>query len=147
MVWQAPFSWELWVANHLFNNSHLIYWPHHTRITMKPTGGSTNWNQDCREKYQYPQICRWHHPYGRKRRITKESLDESERGEWKSWLKTQHSKNLRSWDLVPSLHGKKWRNSGNNEETLFWGAPKSLQMVTAAMKLKKTLAPWKESYD
>ena len=22
-----------------------------------------------------------------------ESLDESERGEWKSWLKTQHSKN------------------------------------------------------
>ena len=25
--------------------------------------------------------------------------------------------------------------------------PKSLHMVTAAMKLKKTLAPWKESYD
>ena len=25
-------------------------------------------------------ICRWHHPYGRKQR-TKESLDESERGE------------------------------------------------------------------
>ena len=24
---------------------------------------------------------------------TKESLDESERGEWKSWLKTQHSEN------------------------------------------------------
>ena len=32
-------------------------------------------------------------------------------------------------------------------ETLFWGAPKSLQMVTAAEKFKKTLAPWKESYD
>ena len=28
--------------------------------------------------------------------------------------------------------------------TLFWGTPKSLQMVTAAMK---TLAPWKKSYD
>ena len=25
--------------------------------------------------------------------LTKESLDEGERGEWKSWLKTQHSKN------------------------------------------------------
>ena len=37
-------------------------------------------------------LCRWHHPYGRKRR-TKELLDESERGEWKSWLKAQHSKN------------------------------------------------------
>ena len=24
---------------------------------------------------------------------TKETLDESERGEWKSWLKTQHSEN------------------------------------------------------
>ena len=29
--------------------------------------------------------------------------------------------------------------------TLFWGAPKSLKMMTAAMKLKDT--PWKESYD
>ena len=32
-------------------------------------------------------------PCSRKRRRTKEPLDESERGEWKSWLKTQHSKN------------------------------------------------------
>ena len=33
----------------------------------------------------------WHHSYGRKWRRT-ESLDESERGEWKSQLQTQHSK-------------------------------------------------------
>ena len=31
--------------------------------------------------------------YGRKQRRTKEPLDESERGELKSWLKTQHSEN------------------------------------------------------
>ena len=31
-------------------------------------------------------------PHGRKWRRTKEPLDESERGEWRSWLKTQHSK-------------------------------------------------------
>ena len=31
-------------------------------------------------------------PYGSKWR-TKELLDESERGEWKSWLKAQHSEN------------------------------------------------------
>ena len=37
-------------------------------------------------------LCRWHHPYGRRWR-TKEPLDESERGEWKSCLKAQHSKN------------------------------------------------------
>ena len=36
---------------------------------------------------------------------TKECLDESERGEWKSWLKITFRK-LRSWHLVPSLHGK-----------------------------------------
>ena len=29
----------------------------------------------------------------RKKRGTKEPLDEGERGDWKSWLKTQHSKN------------------------------------------------------
>ena len=32
-------------------------------------------------------------PYGRKWRGTKEPPDESERGEWKGWLKIQHSKN------------------------------------------------------
>ena len=37
--------------------------------------------------------------------------------------------------------GKQWKQW----ETLFSWAPKSLQMVTAAMKLKD--APWKESYD
>ena len=31
--------------------------------------------------------------YGRKWRITKEPIDESERGKWKSSLKTQHSEN------------------------------------------------------
>ena len=38
-------------------------------------------------------ICRWPHPYGSKWRRTKEPLDESEKGEWKSWLKAQHSEN------------------------------------------------------
>ena len=53
----------------------------------------TSWNQDCWEKYQSAQICRWHHPYGRKWRGTKKPLDESERGEWKSWLKAHYSEN------------------------------------------------------
>ena len=38
--------------------------------------------------------------------------------------------------------GNRW---GNSVRLLFWGAPKSLQMVTAAMKLKDF--PWEESYD
>ena len=34
-----------------------------------------------------------HHRYSRKWRRTKEPLDESKKGEWKSWLKAQHSEN------------------------------------------------------
>ena len=40
--------------------------------------------------------------------------------------------------LVPSLHGKYMRKQWKQWETLFSWAPKSLQMVTAAMKLKAT---------
>ena len=40
----------------------------------------------------------------------------------------------------------RWGNSGNSGCLLYFWAPKLLQMVIAAMKLK-TLAPWKESYD
>ena len=32
----------------------------------------------------------------------------------------------------------RWGNNENSERLLFWGAPKSLQMVTVAMKLKDT---------
>ena len=39
----------------------------------------------------------------------------------------------------------RWENSGSSVRLYFGGAPKSLQMVIAAMKLKYTL--WKESYD
>ena len=39
---------------------------------------------------------------------------------------------------------KRWENNGNSDRLFLW-APKSLQMVTAAMKLKD--APWKKSYD
>ena len=37
---------------------------------------------------------------------------------------------ITSWEI----YGEKWKQC----QTLFWGAPKSLQMVVAAMKLKDT---------
>jgi len=81
------------------------------------------------------RICRWHHPYGRKWRGTQKPLDESERGEWKSWLKAQHWENedhgIRSHHFMGKMV-KQWKQC----QTLFFWAPKSLQMVTAAMKLK-----------
>ena len=45
-------------------------------------------------------------PYGRKWRGTKKPLDESERGEWKSWLQAQLSENEDHGIQSPSLHGK-----------------------------------------
>ena len=65
----------------------------------------------------------------------KEPLDESQREEWKSWLKTQHQKtkimasgSTTSWQI----DGEQWKQW----QTLFFWAPKSLQMVSTAMKLK-----------
>ena len=39
----------------------------------------------------------------------------------------------------------RWGNNGNSERLYFCGAPKSLQMVIAAMN-EKMPAPWKKSY-
>ena len=58
---------------------------------------------------------------GRKWRRTKEPLDESERGEWKSWLKTQHSENEDHGIQSHHLMGNRWGNSGNNVRLYFWG--------------------------
>ena len=34
--------------------------------SCKIMGGNTSWDQDCWEKDQQPQICRWYHTKGRK---------------------------------------------------------------------------------
>ena len=44
--------------------------------------------------------------------------------------KIRASSPITSWEI----DGKQWKQC----QTLFWGAPESLQMVTAAMKLKDT---------
>ena len=49
--------------------------------------------KNCWEKYQQTHTCRCYHSNGKKQGRTKEPADEGERGKWKSWLKTQHSKN------------------------------------------------------
>ena len=56
--------------------------------------------------------------------------------------------NIQKTKIMASGPTISWQIDGETVETMtdfiFW-APKSLQMVTAAMKLKDT--PWKESYD
>ena len=64
----------------------------------------------------------------------------------KSWFKNQIFKKLRSWHPVPSFHGKQIGKKWKHWQILFSKAPKSLWMVTAAMKLKDACS-WKESYE
>ena len=59
-------------------------------------------------------MCRWHHTYGRKWRRTKEPLDESERGKWKSWLKTQYLEN-EDHGICPITS---WQIGGETTETV-----------------------------
>ena len=92
-----------------------------------------------------PKICRWYHPHGKKQSGTKEPLNEVERREWKSWLKTQHSEDLDHGIWSYHFMANRWGNNAN-WQTLFSWAPKSLQMVTAALKLKDACCldkkPW-----
>ena len=77
------------------------------------------WNQDCQEKYQQPQICRWYPSNGRKWRGTKEPHDESEK-EWKPGLKfiIQKTKIMASSPIISwQIEGKKWKQW----QILFWG--------------------------
>ena len=64
----------------------------------------------------------------------------------KSWLKAQHSESEDHGIWSHHFMGNRWGNSENSVRLYFFWVPKSLQMVTAAMKLKM-LTPWKESYD
>ena len=52
-------------------------------------------------------------------------------------LSIQKTKVMAYWPITSPQMGKQW-------QTLYFGAPKSLQMVTAAMKLKNAYS-WKES--
>ena len=68
-------------------------------------GRITSQNRHCREKYQQPQICIRYHSNGRKWRRNKESCIRVKEESEKVGLKLNIQK-LRSWHLVPSLHGK-----------------------------------------
>ena len=74
-------------------------------------------------------------PYGRKWRGTKKPLDESERGEWKSWLKAQHQKTK----IMASSPVTSWQIDGETVETVsdfIFGGSKITADGDWAMKLK-----------
>jgi len=84
---------------------------HHAKCQA---GWSTICNQDCQEKYQQPQICRWHHSHGRKRRTKKtlemRSKDDSE----KAGLKF----NIQKMKIIASGPITSWQIDGKTMETV-----------------------------
>ena len=75
-----------------------------------------------------------------------ESEEEASCWKWKRRVKVGLKLNIQKTKIMASgpipsweIDGKQWKQC----QTLFFGAPKSLQMVIVAM----TLTPWKESYD
>ena len=86
-------------ANLTYMQNHKKFW----------TGWLTSWNQDCQEKYQQSQICRWYHSNGRKWR-PRESLDESEKVDLK--LNVQKMKIMASCPIPPwqmEKQRKQWK--------------------------------------
>ena len=81
----------------------------------------------------------WYHPYGRKRRVTEEPLDESERVDLKNSEKVGLKLNIQKMKIMASSPITLWQIDGETMETIrdfiFW-APQSLAIVTAVMKLK-----------
>ena len=63
--------------------------------------------------------------------------------------KVDLKRNIQKTQIMASGPITSWQIDGETVETVsdfILGAPKSLRMMIAAMKLK-TLTPWKESYD
>ena len=60
-------------------------------------------------------------PYVRGWKGTKEPLDKSESGEWKSWLKAQHSENEDYGIRSHHFMANSWGNSGNSVRLYFGG--------------------------
>ena len=79
-------------------------------------------------------------------RTTKEPLDESERGEWKSWLKAQHSENEDHGIRSHHITANRWGYIGNSGWLYFLGLQNHCRWWLQPWNLK-TVTPWKESYD
>ena len=91
-------------------------------------------------------VCRWYHSNGKKWRGTKEPLDEGEKGEWKSCLKTQHSKNEDHGIWSCYFMAKEGENVKTGTDFIFLGSRLNWGWWLQPWNLKM-LSPWKESYD
>ena len=78
-------------------------------------------NHSYWEKYQQPQICRWHHPNGRKWRWTKEPLDEVKEESVKAGLKLNIEKTKILSSRSHHVMANSWGNNGHSDRFYFLG--------------------------
>ena len=78
-------------------------------------------------------------PLWQKWRGTKKPLDESERGEWKSWLIAWHSENEDHGIPVPSLHGKSMGKQWKQWLTIWRGGSKITADGECSHEIKRCL--------
>ena len=89
-----------------------------------------NWDQTLTDNRCYLNPC------GRKWRWTKKPLDESESGEWKSWLKAQHSENKNHGIRSHHFVGNRW---GNSVKLYFWGGSRITADGDCSHEIKRRL--------
>ena len=75
-----------------------------------------------------------------------EPFDESETGEWKSWLKAQHSENKDHGICSHHFMANRWENNGNSNRLYVLGLQNHCRWWVQPWN-EKTLAPWKKSYN
>ena len=78
-------------------------------------------------------------PLWQKWRGTQKPLDESESGEWKRWLKAQHSENEDFGIWSHHFKANRWRNNGNSGRLYVFGLQNHCRWWPPAMKLKGLL--------
>ena len=114
-----------------------------TCIQISQESGRVAWYFPVKEPTWFPGVK---FTYGRKWRGTEEPLDESDRGEWKSWLKTQHLENKDH--VIQSIIS--WQVDWKTVETmtrLSFLASKITADGDCILEIKKMLALWKKRYD
>ena len=107
-------------------------------------GWSTSWNQDCWKKCQKPQIHRWHHPYGRNWKGTKELLDERKEQSEKAGLKLNIQKTEDPGSWSNHFMANRWGNNGHNDRLYFPGLQN--QMISHISNYMRTQFTVKYTY-
>ena len=78
-------------------------------------------------------------PLWQKVKKNQRASDESERGEWKSWLKAQHPENYNHGIQSHHFMANRWGNSRNSERLYFLGGGSKITAVIAAKKVMTNL--------